>query len=356
MASEPKSRIDAQREADRLRAFRDQLAELEAQNVLALTPEQRTSFEAHFARTLAALAETFDIDTSDSQKRLSWGLRIASTLGGLAFCAALILLFQRVWGLLGTPVQLAIGIAAPLAALALTEIAARRERTLYFAGLFALVALGAFVLNLTLMGTVFNLSPTESALIPWGVFSMLLAYRYGLRLLLLAGIGFLVCWTSAYAGARFGIPWDMLFERIEHFLIGGIVAFWVPSFVRHARHADFPPVYRAAGAFAAYAALLPLSEGSWSYLPMDRDAQKVVYGLFAIALSSGAIALGIRRGWNGIVYISTAFFVLFLFLRLHHWFWDAMPNYVFFALLGGIAVGLMRVFQRIRTQLEAGQQ
>src|SRR6266540_328082 len=133
------SRTEAQRDADRIRLLREGLDELARQGVLELTPDQRTRFDQWAAERLAALAAQFDVDTSASQKRVSWGMRIVSTLGGIAICAAVLLFFARFWGYLGTAPQVIIVMLAPLAALAGTEFAARRERTLYFAGLLALV-------------------------------------------------------------------------------------------------------------------------------------------------------------------------------------------------------------------------
>src|SRR5438132_11662265 len=120
------SRLEAQQQADRLRIFREELRELERQQVLQLTPDQRARFDAWSAARLSELASHYDVDTSVSQKRVSWGMRIVSTLGGLAICAAVALFFTRFWGYLGTPAQVAVVIFAPLAALAGTEYAARR--------------------------------------------------------------------------------------------------------------------------------------------------------------------------------------------------------------------------------------
>src|SRR5258708_39868333 len=74
-------------------------------------------------------------------------------------------------GYLGTPAQVAVVMFAPLAALAGTEYAARRERTLYFAGLMGLVTLACFILNLAVLGRVFNITSTEKALAAWDAFA-----------------------------------------------------------------------------------------------------------------------------------------------------------------------------------------
>jgi uncharacterized membrane protein len=170
-----RDRAAAQQSADRIRVLRQELASEELQSIL--TPDQRSRFEDWSRARLAALAQQFDIDTTTSQKRVSWAMRIASTLGALALCAAVILFFTRYWGFLDTPVQLAILILTPLLLLAGAEFAAQRERTLYFTGLLALVALASFILNLALVGDIFNITSTERALLAWGAFSMALAYR-----------------------------------------------------------------------------------------------------------------------------------------------------------------------------------
>lgn len=352
MNGETLSRAEAQREADRIRALRQGLTDLELQNVLTLTPEQRSSFDAWSTQTLQNLAAQFDVDTTDTQKRVSWGLRIASTLGGLALCAALMLFFLRFWGYLDTPIQLAIAISLPLAALAATEFAARRERTLYFAGLLALVSLAAFILALSTIGRVFNITPTENALAVWGAFSLLLAYRYGLRLLLIAALGLAVFYASAAVNNHLGYNWLNFGERPEVFLFAGFAAFAVPLAIAHRRHTDFPAVYRLAGAFVFFVAIVALAEwGGHSYLPGDVKTIEKAYELFGLFTAAGAIAWGIRRQWDGVVNLSAAAFVIFLFCRLFHWWWDWLPRYLFFGVIGAIALALVYAFKRIRSHL-----
>ena len=87
-----KSRRDAQERVDRIRAFREELSALGSEGALTLTPEQQARLDAYLEQTLAALSGQFDIDLNDSQRQLSWGMRIVSALGGLAFCAV-----RRTW-------------------------------------------------------------------------------------------------------------------------------------------------------------------------------------------------------------------------------------------------------------------
>lgn len=326
---------------------------MERAGVIELTAEQRARLEEWSRARLAELAARFDVDITDSAKCVSWGLRIVSTLGGLAVCAAVVLFFMRYWGYLHTPIQLAIVIAAPLAALAATEVAARRERTLYFAGLMALVALACFIMNLTVVGLIFNIAATEKALAAWGAFALLLAYRYGLRPMLVLGIGFLLSYGAAALAARLGHHWLYFGDRPEHFIAMGLAVFAVPLAVRHRRHSDFPAVYRLAGTLVLLFALLALAEwGANSYLPLKKETIEKLYEFAGLAASAAAIWRGIVRQWDGVVYCGASFFVIFLFCRLYHWWWGWMPKYLFFAVIGGIAIVLVAAFKRVRARMK----
>lgn len=159
---------EAQLRADRIRAFREELAQAVRDGGLTLDAAQRAGLENYLQRTLESLAERFDIDTTHSQKQISWGMRIASTLGGVAFFASAVLFFHRFWGSLGIPTQVAVLLVMPLVLLVGTDFAARRERTLYYASLLSLVTFGSFVVNLSVLGSTFNLAPSPNALLAWG--------------------------------------------------------------------------------------------------------------------------------------------------------------------------------------------
>lgn len=349
----PPSRSEAQARADRIRQLRDSLRTSELDAVLALTLEQQSRFEAWVQESLASLAAQYDVDTTSAQKQVSWGMRIASTLGGLALCAAVVLFFTRYWGYLDTPVQVVIVMLLPLAALAGTEFAALRERTLYFAGLMALVSLAAFILNLSVLGTVFNIASTENAMFAWGAFAMLLAYRYGLRPLLVPGLAFLVSFAAAKLTARGGHPWPDFGSRPENIMVCGLIVFGLAHWLRHRRNTDFAPVYRMFGTLTVLISVLSLAEwGASSYLPFDVITVERLYELVGLVISAGAICLGITKQWNGIVNAGSTFFPVFLFFRLYHWWWRLMPEYLFFAIIGALAILLVVLFKRLRTRME----
>jgi hypothetical protein len=142
---------DPQKRADRIHAFEAELRDLEAEGVVALGEEQRKRVQRHHNAVLQRLAGEFDIDTTEEQKQLSLGMRLVSLLGAIALCASLFFVFYRYWGYLGTAVQVAIVVAAPVVATAGLEFSARREKTLYIAAIVGLVAVGGFVLNLSVL-------------------------------------------------------------------------------------------------------------------------------------------------------------------------------------------------------------
>jgi uncharacterized membrane protein len=342
-------RAEAQRAADRIRTLREELARDEVQSVLALSGDQRQRFDEWSRAKLAALADQYDVDTTPSQKRMSWGMRIASTLGGLAICAAVILFFTRYWGYLDTWAQLAIVIVTPLVLLLGAELVAQRERTRYFTGLLALVALASFIMNLAVVGSIFNIVSTERALLAWGIFAMLLAYRYGLRLLLAVGLTLLMSYAAAAYTAQMGYQWLEFYDRPEHFLLLGLLLFVVPFYLKHPINAGFAPVYRLIGVLTVFIAALSLADwGAPSYLPWDTKNIERLYEIGGLILSAGAIWLGIKRNWNGIVNAGAVFFTIFLFTRLYHWWWDWMPRYLFFATIGALGIALVLVFKRVR--------
>ena len=76
------------------------------------------------------------------------GAMVGRFLGALALCIAVVLFVSRFWGALATGTQVGLLTAGTLAMLGLTEFAARREKTLYFAGLAALVLFAAYTNDL----------------------------------------------------------------------------------------------------------------------------------------------------------------------------------------------------------------
>lgn len=338
----------AQSRADRIRAFQAELRSLEQEGVVALPADLRHRIEEYHASLLSRFSYDYDIDVSHGQKRLSWGMRIASFLGALALSAAVFFFFYRFWGDLSTPVQVGILIAAPVLATLGVELAARVEKSFYFASLIAMVALASFVLDLSVLGQIFNITPTQNAFLAWGAFALLLAYGYGLKLMLVAGVTCLMGYLAATVGTWGGGYWLSFGERPENFIVAGTLLFLVGLWPHRSRPA-FAPIYRIYGLLAVFIAILVLANyGRSSHLPLADLTIEHLYQSAGFLVAGLTIWLGIRQHWPGIVNLGSTFFVLYLYTKLFDWWWDWMPRYVFFLVLGLVAVVLLLALRRLR--------
>jgi len=347
---EAAGRTDAQTRADRLGIFLDQLADLERQNVLALTPEQRASVESFAARTLEDLTSLYDIDVNPSQKQLSLGMRIVSALGGLALCAAIFLFFYRFWGLIPIAGQVAILMATPLIGLIMMHFTSQYERTLYFTGLIGLVVFASFVLNLVVLGQLFNRISSPNAFLAWGALALALGYAYGLRLLLAAGLISWLAFFSATIVSWSGAWWEAFFQRPECILAGGALIAGIPIWLQHRKHREFPGTYRLIGLLAVFLSLLTLwYAGADSFLPFEPKSIERFYQVVGFVAAAFTIWAGIKHGLSGTVNLGAAFFTIFLYAKFVDWWWDWMPKYVFFFAIGAIAIGLLFAFRKVRS-------
>jgi Predicted membrane protein (DUF2157) len=347
---EERGQRDAQQRADRLRVFRQELAELEREQVLVLTEEQRSRIEPFLDKRLQDLALQYDIDVNSSQKQLSLGMRIISALGGLALCAAFFLFFYRFWGVIPTMGQVTILIAIPLLGLVGMHFTSKYERTLYFTGLIGLVVFASFVLNLVVLGQIFNRISSPNAFLAWGALALALGYTYGLRLLLAAGLISWLTFFSATIVSWSGAWWESFFSRPECILVGGALMIGIPIGLRHRKHEDFPGTYRLVGLLAIFLSLLTLwYVGTDSFLPFEPKSIERVYQVIAFITAALTIWAGIRHNLSGTVNLGAAFFTIFLYAKFVDWWWDWMPKYVFFFVIGAIAIGLLIAFRKVRS-------
>ncbi len=357
MTEPPASKAEAQRRADRIRAFREELEQLQQDGALELTDSQRARLARHHDELLGSLDERFDIDTTEAESRMSWGMRIVATLGATALAVAVYFFFYRFWGLMPTWLQVTLVTVAPPVLVAAAQVVSRVERTLYFTGLLCVLAQACFVLNLTALGTIFNITPSEKAFLVWGVFGLILAYTYGLRLLLAAGLVSSMIYLTFSVGMWSTCYWLFLGLRPENYLLAGAAAFAVPLAARrvHSRYDTFPAVYRLIGLLAMFIAVLILANlGQASYLVLDNDAIEILYQLVGFTLAGASIWLGIRQRWRETTNAGATFFVIFLYVKFFDWWWDLMPKYLFFLVLGLVAVGLLLILRRLRATLRTG--
>ena len=350
----------AQQRADRIAAFRAELADLEREQALILTPEQRARLDAHVEGLLSELRKSFGVDLDESARRFSWGMRVATLLGGAAFFAAVVLFLHRVWGLLPAGVQVFLLTAIPLALLGAADLAFRRGAALYYTALLSLAAGLTFAVGLSALGSTLNLAPSPHALLAWGIFAFLVAHAFGLRLLLGAGLVLLCVYAAAVGVTLSGAYWTSFMDRAGFLIPGALVCYFIPTLRIHreppapstAQPFDF--VYRACGAALGLAALMTLSfRGDLCCGGLPARTLEAIYQLAGLVLSMAVALHGLRLGSSGIVDLGAVGFVVFLYVRLHVWWWNWMPKYVFFLALGLIAVGLLFVFKRMRARMLA---
>ena len=344
------SRTDAQQRADDIRIFQRELDRLERENVISLSDAQKRALTDHHERLLTQYTQDYDIDRDAQAKQLSLGMRIASFLGALALAASVFFLFYQFWGRLATTWQVVTLIFAAAATFVATLWIQSRDETGYFAKLGAMVAFACFVLNISMLGQIFNITPSDKALIPWAALAFLLAYTCDLRLLLAAGILCVIAYVSARTGTWGGLYWLDFGRRPENFFPAAVLMFLLPLFVNHARFAGFGAIYRTFGLITLFIPALVLANwGQASYLMVDAGVVEGMYQLFGFVGSALVIWLGARRHWPEVVNTGLIFFVIFLYTKFFDWWWEIMPKYLFFLVLGLTAILFILVLRRLRT-------
>ncbi len=349
------ARREAQKRIRRIGEFREELAELERERGLTLTAAQRASLDAHLETSLADLTSRFDVDVTRSGRWISWGALVASILGAAAFSAAIILFLHRVWGVVPASVQVTVLVGIPLGLLALTELHARRKGKPFYTALLAGATTVAFVVELSSLVAVLNAVPSVHLLLAGGSFAVLIAYAYSLRLPLAAGLLALCAYPAALLADLEGSFWPLFLERPETVLPAALAVYAVPSFVYRRDRSGFGFVYRICGATSLLLAVLVLSiVGHSSYVRMSIRTIETVYQVAGIALSTGLVVHGIRLGRMGLVNLGALAFVVFLYVKLYAWWWAWMPKYLFFLLVGLIAMLLLYLFRRVRARVAKG--
>jgi uncharacterized membrane protein len=340
-----------QHRVDRIRAFREELAETERELGPVIDPARRAELEQYHATTIDGLHRAFEVDASDTERQLSLGMRVVSLLGAFALCAAVFLFFYRYWGRMTVPLQIGLLVTGPVLGLGLTEFAARRERTHYFAWLAGLVTCASLVLALEALGRIYGLPASPWRYLGWGGFGWLLAFGYRFRLVLAAAVVSLTVFLLGIIVQLSGAHWVGFLARPEGYALAGLgwlAAAEQPRLIPP----DLASPVRLTGAVITFAALLALgADGNLSFLPLAREPSELLYDLVAIALAAAGVWLGIRRGWADLRLASTGFLVVLLIVKAFDWWWEWMPREFFFLILGLLALAILVVLRRARKRL-----
>jgi hypothetical protein len=346
-----KSKADAQRRADQIGYFQAELEIIEQENILSLDDNQRSALATYHENLIKTLSTKFDIDSSKREKQLSVGMKIASFLGALGLAASVFFLFYQFWGRFSTNTQTFILIMAPLLGLAATMYASHREKTGYFSKLLGLVSFACFVLNLSMFGQIFNITPSSTAFLVWAVFAFLLAYASDARLLLAAGIICISAFLSAETGTWSGCYWIHFGERPENFFPAAFILFMVPFFP-HNKFSGFAVIYRVFAMLLFFIPVLILSNwGMISYLVLSKESIEIIYQITGFIFSATAIWVGIKKTWPEVVNAGNVFFTIFLYTKFYDWWWDWMPKYLFFLIIGLTAILMLLIFKRLRNSV-----
>ena len=343
------SKTEAQKRADRINAFREELSALQQEGILKLDDNQQSAITNYHQQLLSGLSTQFDVDQDVRSRQLSLGMRIASFLGAVALAISVFFLFYQFWGKLTTVAQLTVLISAPILALLATFYVRDREKTGYFAKLFGLVSFTCFVLNIAMLGQIFNITPSDKALILWAAFARLLAYSLDIRLLLATGILCLIAYLSARVGSWQGGYWIYFGYRPENFLPVAVILFFIPQWFAHRGVWGFDAIYRVFAMITLFIPILILSNwGEISYLNWDPDIIEGSYQVAGFVLSALLIWYGVHKHWEHVVNTANTFFVIFLYTKFFDWWWNYLPKYLFFFIIALTAILFLFIFKRLR--------
>jgi lipid-A-disaccharide synthase-like uncharacterized protein len=339
----------------RIRAFRAELEALNAAGVAPLTQAQSEEIVRYHDALLQQLALEHDVDRTDAAGQLSRGMQIAAFIAAVALTAAVYSLVARFWGRLDLPLQATLLCAFPLMALVGVELSSQRERTLYIASIFALVAYGTYWLAVFVLSELVNVPVTPVALWGGALFGVALALPYGFRIIF---GGALIALLVALAGSVFqaaGMPWTLVPEYPEIVTAAAfLLVFVAPRLATP--HRAFAAVTRGVAFAVGFAGLLLLSTaGPASLLPTPSRVTEVIYQAAMLIAATTALVVSVRKQWTETVFIAAAALTLFIFIRFVDWFWDALPRFVFFFLLAAVAFAWLVALRRLRARVDKSQ-
>jgi uncharacterized membrane protein len=343
----------AQKRVDRIRAFQEELETLKSEGALQLSEEQKNKTTEYHSNLISELNHEFDTDVTEAEKKISVGMRILTFLGGTALCASVFFFFYQIWGEIPTWVQIILLVASPILSLLLMEYFSKREKTFFYATLAALLAFICFFLNLKVLGSIFNITPSPNAFLAWGLFAMLIAYTKNMRMLLAVGLISLLGFLSAKFGSWGDIYWFSAFEKPENYLLAGLIILFLPDAFKKLGENDFTWIYRLVGLIMVLISILILSySGRSSYFSWDKDIIEGSYQTLGFILAALTIWTGIKQNSAGITNIGSSFFTLYLYMKLIDWWWENLPKYLFFLLISLITIGLLSIFKRMRVRIK----
>lgn len=345
----PVNKSQAQARVNQIQAFRAEQKLLAEQGGFNLPNELNSQIQHYHNALLQQLQQQQDIDLTEQARHISLGMQIVSFLGALALAASLFFLFYQYWGFFSTPLQISILVLAPLVTLSIALWLYRLDNSGYFAKLAALVSFVAWLLNIMMLGSIFNIAPSANAFALFALYGFLLAYLLQVRLLLVAAMLCSYLFIGAYFGSWFGSYWLVAWEYPEHYLLTSLLFFLLPLKFKQQRFDGFANVYQLMAAVVFFIAVFILANwGSVSYLPWSNAKVEAFYQVLGFSGSALLLWYGMRQQAAKLMLTGNVFFVLFLCSKFFDWWWDWLPKYVFFLLLGLTAILALSLFNRLR--------
>ena len=91
-----------------------------------------------------------------------------------------------------------------------------------------------------------------------------------------------------------------------------------------------------------------------SYLRLDADLIENAYQLLGFVASALLVWLGSRRDWPEVALFGQLAFILFLGIKMVDWWWELLPKYLFFLILGLAAILALLILGRLRRGYKGG--
>lgn len=343
------TKTQAQARADQVRAFRAEQTLLSEQGMLQLSADTAAAIRRYHDELLQELQQAQDVDLSEGARHLSLGMQIVSFLGAGALAASLFFLFYQYWGYFATAAQVGILIAAPLLSLAAACWVRRLDSSGYYAKLAGLVSFASWILNIVMLGSIFNLTPSPNAFAVFALYGFLLAYLLQVRLLLAAALICSFIFIGAQFGTWMGSYWIYVGEHPEHFFLPALFFFALPLWIKQAHFHGFALIYQMLSVVVFFIALLILTNwAGGSYLPWSPALIEGCYQVVGFITSALLVLYGLRTRAVNLMLAGNVFFALFLYTKFFDWWWDWMPKYLFFLVIGLTAILALMVFNRLR--------
>jgi hypothetical protein len=348
-----RSSSEAQKRVDRIEAFNKELDTLKDEGILSLNNSQYNSIFNYHTDLIKSLSQEFSINKTHKDKQLSLGMKISSFLGALALSSSLFFFFYQFWTYFPLYIQVAILTLSPLFLLAITAIVSYRDSSGYFTKIVASLTIVSFVLDISILGHIFSIVPSQNTLFIISLLSFALAYATNTRLILSFGIIALASFISAQMGTIGGMYWMGFGYRPENFFLPAFILFITPSLFSHTRYDGFDPIYRVFAMLLFFLPVLILSNwGGGSYLPMINHNIEMFYQTVGFVVSATAIWFGVKRGYSEVVNSGNTFFILFLYTKFYDWWWEMMPKYIFFLIIGITSLLFLILFRVIKKRGE----